>query len=217
MHLQRKVVQMFSAAGQACRDVPYFNEYQLTLKQVYRFYNNSAVRYNELRAMEEVLEDENMRHLSLKEPASFRWLSMDAAVTAIYDVYPALVKALENNAASKNNTEAKGLYMKVKSVAFIMFILTTSFLKDALAVVTKLAKIFQRDNLDISVVNSMVDSTIERLEQFKMCNGKELDLVYKTLLESPGIYKQVKLLDKENLRMQFQNSSSCTWKHLLKI
>ena len=190
------------AAGQACRDVPYFNEYQATLKMIYRFYNNSAVRYNELRAMEVVLEDENMRRLTLKEPASFRWLSLDAAVTAVLDVYPALVKALENEAAGKNNTEAKGLFNRVRSITFL---LSTGFLKDVLNIISKLSKIFQRDNLDVSVVNTLLESTIERLTQFKSTNGKELEEMYSAIKDST--YKQVKLLDKQVLRIQFQNSS----------
>ena len=190
------------AAGQACRDIPYFNEYQSTLKLIYRFYNNSAIRYNELRAMAAVLEDDNMRHLTLKEPASFRWLSLDAAVTAILEVYPALVKALENDAASRNNTESKGLYNRIKSVTFL---LSTAFLKDVLSVVTKLSKIFQKDEIDVSVVNSLLVSTSERLTQFQTVNGKELEKVYADI--SNGTYKQVKLLDKECLRIQFQNNS----------
>ena len=59
------------AAGQACRDIALFSEYQLTLKNVYRYFSNSAVCYNELRAMKDILEDDDMAHLTLKEPASF--------------------------------------------------------------------------------------------------------------------------------------------------
>lgn len=32
------------AAGQACKNITLFNEYQLTLKNIYRYFNNSAVR-----------------------------------------------------------------------------------------------------------------------------------------------------------------------------
>ena len=45
------------AAANACKEVPYFDEFQLTLKQVDRFYNNSPVRYNSLRELQMVLED----------------------------------------------------------------------------------------------------------------------------------------------------------------
>ena len=121
------------AAGQACRDIALFSEYQLTLKNVYRYFSNSAVRYNELRAMKDILEDDNMAHLTLKEPASFRWLSLDGAVRAVADCYPALYTTLENDAA-KGNSEAKGLFNKVKCVTFVLI---TGFLRDVLSVVSK--------------------------------------------------------------------------------
>ena len=64
------------AAGQACKDIQLFGDYQHTLKLVYRYFSNSAVRYNELRAMMDIMEDENIVYVTLKEPASFRWLSL---------------------------------------------------------------------------------------------------------------------------------------------
>lgn len=62
--------------------------------------------------------------ITLKEPASFRWLSLENAVEAINACYPALYHALEHEAA-KGNAEAKGLLIKVKNV---MFVLLTGFL-----------------------------------------------------------------------------------------
>ena len=152
------------AAGQACRDVTLFNEYQLTLKNIYRYFNNSALRYNELRALQDLLQtDEDMRQVTLKEPASFRWLSFEAAVTAISDVYPALYMELEHD-ASKGVAEAKGLFTKVKNITFV---LVTAFLRDILGVINKLSQTFQKNDLDISTVNVMIDSTISKLENFK--------------------------------------------------
>ena len=191
------------AAGQACRDNTLFNEYQLTLKNIYRYFNNSAVRYNELRALQDLLKsDEDVRQVTLKEPASFRWLSLEAAVKAISDVYPALYMELEN-AATKGVAEAKGLFTKVKNVTFV---LCTAFLRDILGVVNKLSQTFQKNDLDISTVIIMIDSTISKLENFKKSNGKELSKVYEKIEES--IYRYVKLVDKQTSRMQFQNSSN---------
>ena len=65
------------AAANACKEFPYFDELQRTLKQVYRFYSSSPVRYNSLRKLQQVLEDNPcLRTITLKEPTSFRWLSM---------------------------------------------------------------------------------------------------------------------------------------------
>ena len=81
-------------ASQACIDVKEFSDYHNTVTNVYRYFYNSAVRYNTLREMETVLND--TKHVTLKEPASFRWLSLESAVKAIHSVYSALVMALEN-------------------------------------------------------------------------------------------------------------------------
>ena len=128
------------------------------------------MRYNELRALQDLLKsDEDMRQVTLKEPASFRWLSLEAAVKAISDVYPALYMELEN---AKGVAEAKGLFTKVKNVTFV---LCTAFLRDILGVVNKLSKTFQKNDLDISTVNIMIDSTISKLENFKKSNGKAIN------------------------------------------
>jgi hypothetical protein len=191
------------AAGQACRDVPLLSEYQQTLKLIYKFFNNSAVRYNELRAMSQLLEDEDMLYLTLKEPASFRWLSLEGAVLAIIDCFPAVYNTLEHEAA-KGNADAKGLLTKVRNVTFV---LVSAFLKDVLSVVCKLSKIFQRDSVDVETVNVMVESTVLKLNQFKHSNGPELEKTYNGISNN-GMYRNVKLTDREQLRMQFQNTTS---------
>ena len=91
------------AAGQACRDVPYFAEYQLILKQIFKFFSNSAVCYNQLCQLQELIEtDDNIKTLSLKKPASFRWLSLGAAVDAIFASHPALHTTFDSLAAPKD-------------------------------------------------------------------------------------------------------------------
>lgn len=55
-----------------------------------------------------MLEDDDIKFVTLKEPASFRWLSLGKAVDAIHEVYPALYQTLEQEAA-KGQADAKGL------------------------------------------------------------------------------------------------------------
>ncbi|CAC5392889.1 unnamed protein product [Mytilus coruscus] len=192
------------AAGQACRDVQYFTDYQLILKQIFKFFNNSAVRYNELRQLQELLDtDDNLKTLSLKQPASFRWLSLGAAVDAIFASYPAIYSTLDSLAAGKDSPEAKGLLQKIKTVTFL---LTTAFLKDVLVTVNRLNVIFQRNNLDVSAVMSLVSSTQERLNFYKQKDGPTLTSVYSQINNSQ--YKDLPLNDKQTLRMQFQNSAT---------
>ena len=76
-------------AANAFKSVPYFDEFQRTIKHVYFFYSSSAVRYNSLMELQCVLDDNpNLRTIALKKPASFRWLSLHQAVKAVFSVYP---------------------------------------------------------------------------------------------------------------------------------
>ena len=59
-------------AGQAGRDIALISDYQLTLKNMYRYFANSAVCYNELRAMQDIMEDEGMEYLPIKELTNFQ-------------------------------------------------------------------------------------------------------------------------------------------------
>ena len=199
------------AARQACRDISLFNEYQLTLKQIYRYFNNSVVRYNELRALQDLLEsDKDMRQITLREPASFRWLSLEAVVKAVSDVYPALYMELEHD-ATKGLAQAKGLFTKVKNFTFV---LCTAFLRDILGVINQLSQTFQKNDLDISTVNVMIESTLSKLENFKKNNGKELVKVYDSVEES--VYRGVKLIDKQTSHMQYQNADNGYLDELIK-
>ena len=99
--------------------------------------------------------------------------------------------------------EAKGLFTKVKHVTFVLL---TAFSLDVLRVVNKLSQIFQKNDIDISTVNIMIDSTLEKLENFKKNNGKELVKVYDKISDS--VYRDVKLCDKQQAHMQFQNAGN---------
>ncbi|KAH3849512.1 hypothetical protein DPMN_091915 [Dreissena polymorpha] len=50
-----------------------FAEYSMTVKNVYRFFHNSAVCYNKLHEMKTVMSGEqDPRNVTSKEPESFR-------------------------------------------------------------------------------------------------------------------------------------------------
>lgn len=135
--------------------------------------------------MEDILSDENKdtKHVTLKEQASFRWLSLQNAVEAVYEVYPALVMALENEASS-GNSEAKSLLKSIKSVQFL---LVTAFLVDVLLVVNKLCKVFQQNELDIEKMNNMLSCTTDTLNSFKIISGCTLQEKYENIFN--GKYK----------------------------
>ena len=166
------------AAANACKKVSGFDQYQCIVKQVYRFYSNSAVWYNSLRELQQVLDDDPcLRTITLKEPASFRWLSLHQAVKAVFHVFPALCLQLDNESAEKASPDAKGLLTKLKSIKFV---LASAFLLDVLEPITKLSKLFQGDLIDMSIVWPAVESTISVLEGLQTSAGPHLKEVYDT-------------------------------------
>ena len=188
------------AAANACKKVPFFDQFQCTIKQVYRFYTNSPVRYNSLRQLQQVLEDDPcLRTITLKEPASFRWLSMHQAVKAVFSVFPALCLQLDNECAEKGSPDAKGLLTKLRSVKFVF---SLALLLDVLEPITKLSKVFQGDLIDISIVRPAVDSTIAVLEDLQANAGLHLRQVQDATQN--GTYLGIKILDTELLRTSFQ-------------
>ena len=70
------------------------------------------------------------KHVTLKEPSSFRWLSLEAAINAVFRCYPAIVMTLEGEAA-KRVSEAKGILRPTRNISFSS---KTAFLIDALRV-----------------------------------------------------------------------------------
>ena len=82
-----------------------------------------------------MLQDEDLRQVTLKEPASFRWLSLGAAVKAVWECYPALALELEQEVASGVD-QAKGLYDRIRNVKFV---LACAFLMDIMPVLDKLS------------------------------------------------------------------------------
>ena len=192
------------AAANACKAVPFFDEFQRTIKSVYYFYSSSAVRYNSLRELQQVLDDNpSLRTITLKEPASFRWLSLHQAVKAVFRVFPALCLQLDQEAAVKKAADAKGLLNQLQSVKFVMIM---AFLLDVLDPITKLSKVFQRDLADVTIVRPAVDSTIAVLESFMIKAGPHLQQALNDIHDCT--YKEIHLKDNSTLRTAVQTAQS---------
>ena len=151
-------------SAQAAKSVKLFDDYQTTLTNIFNFYSNSAVRYNELREIQSIL---NLKPVSLKAAAPTRWLSLHNAVDAIYKCWPALVDCLDHQAAeghNDNSARAKGYLSQVRQCKFIA---ATCLMKYVLPTLTKLSKCFQRENVGLACVQPMVSSTISTLQTLR--------------------------------------------------
>ena len=94
------------AAAQSGDSVPYIsNTFKPTLRQLFYFYENSPVRMNGLKAIEQLLQTPELK---LKQPADTRWLSHDAACQTLVKVLPAVITSLEREAGERGQALAIG-------------------------------------------------------------------------------------------------------------
>ena len=104
------------AAAQSGDSVPYLsNTFKPTFRHLFYFYENSLVRMNGLRAIEQLLQTPELK---LKQPADTRWLSHDAACQTLVKVLPAIITSLEREARKRGQAIAIGLCKVVKHYDF---------------------------------------------------------------------------------------------------
>ena len=115
-----------------------------TLAQLFKFYENSAVRTAGSKSIEQLLETPELK---LKRPAETRWLSHDAACQTLVKVLQAVITSLEQEATERGDALARGLCKIVKKYKFIA---TLYMMCDVLPVVSHLSRTFQYSALDLS-------------------------------------------------------------------
>lgn len=128
--------------------VDYLVEYQTVLTGIFYFFKSSAKRCHHLYEIQTVL---NEPHLKVKEVHEVRWLSVYLAVETVYKILDLLITFFTQDKDAKSKGYAKKLIQ-------YDFISSTYLLMDVLPVVTKLCLLFQRTDLDVSLVKVNVDS-----------------------------------------------------------
>ena len=98
IHVHCHAHRLALAVSQSAKEVKNLKDYEQTVNHVFNYYNNSPVRYNRLREMQDVLECQ----VALKEPHSVRWLALHEAVSAVLKCFPALIAAVGEDAANGN-------------------------------------------------------------------------------------------------------------------
>lgn len=155
----------------AAKAVPYLVTYEETLIGIYNFFQYSAVRYNKLKEVKNLMQQKVKR---FKKPTQVRWLSTHEAVEAIYSAWTPLILALEHEAASSNNegaAKARGMVAKIKTFVFIA---TTCFLLDVLGAISKCSKVFQKDVIDIDQMQTVLEATVATIRDMKDNPGHHL-------------------------------------------
>ena len=143
------------ASSQAALEVPYIKKYDSHLITLFYHFANSPVREAALHLIQELMGEPTLR---LKKAVHTRWLSHEAAVTAIRRTLPSLMATLESEVAEKDDAVARGAPPSYDFVA------TTYLLCDVLPHLTSLSLLFQKEDVDLSVVQLQVAATISVLK-----------------------------------------------------
>lgn len=153
------------ATSQAAKSIPYLVKFQRYLVSIYSYFRHSTNRVHDLQEIERILEDPTLKYQPVYE---VRWMSLHLAVQAVRRTLNSLITFLENEVASEHDPAARGILEEVRKYEFLA---TVHLLDDVLLLLTKLSKVFQRENIDFSIIAPMVHSTTSAIKAMKTVPG----------------------------------------------
>ena len=172
------------AAAHAADGIPYLQRFKSILQTLFYFYQNSAVCMANLHAIQEVLDDPSIKCKLAKD---VRWLSHDMAVKAVLRTLPSLLVSLDREASENDEPTAHRLLKFMKGYKFVA---CAYLLSDVLPHLSRLSKIFQKQNADLSLVQPCLKTTVDSIKQYETSPGpnlSKLDQVLSTDLKDFNI------------------------------
>ena len=162
------------ASSQAGDKVPYIKHFKSILRQLFDFFDNSAVRMAGLDAIKQLLGEKG----KLQAPSSTRWLSVEACLSKLKLCFASVVLSLEREGEERSDAKAIGLHGLITQYRFVC---TMLLMCDTLPHLARMAKCFQIAECDYSVIPKILASTVTSMEQLKTCNGMNLSSLQKYL------------------------------------
>ena len=155
------------ASSQAGDHIAYVKKFSSILRQLYDFFDNSAVRMAGLEAVQSLISESGR----LLAPCSTRWLSTERSVNRLRKCFISVVLSLQREGEERSDAKALGLSNLVTEYRFVC---TMLLLCDALPHVSHLSKCFQSSDCDYSIIPRMVSSTVCALKQLKTVDSVNL-------------------------------------------
>ncbi|CAG8576953.1 10563_t:CDS:2 [Rhizophagus irregularis] len=147
----------FALVGKdSANDVPYFKEYESTLKRLYSYFSRSYNRLKNLRMIQ--ADDDDDPGLAILKLVSTRWLSLSQTVSNLHQTLNSIISSLQTDILV--NDDGADLAKKLLEELDPNFILATKFLADLFDVLQRLIKAFQGDFITLSDVHYHLNSTI---------------------------------------------------------
>jgi hypothetical protein len=139
------------ACQQAAESVTYLKHtFDPALSSIFRFFDNSPLRSNGLRAIQAVL---NMKLTRMVKVAYTRWLTHEKAVRSVRDCYAPLVIAVIESAEINKDPLAVGLCSVLSDWRFLA---TLVLFCDVIPIFTQLSLAFQCEDVSIGESTSSV-------------------------------------------------------------
>ena len=129
-----------------------------TMTTLWKHFHNSPKRAECLKEVQSVLELPEMKVI---KPSDTRWLSHERCVKAVKASYSAIVITIGQIYETTHEPQALGIHgalCKLSTIAAIYFLDFT------LPQVAKLSKALQTEQLDLSLISSLVDATVQSLD-----------------------------------------------------
>ena len=180
------------AATQAGDSIQYVKQFKEIIRQLFDFYNNSAVRAAGLLAIQKLLDEPELKVL---QPSSTRWLSTGNCVVRLKKILGSIIISLGREFEERGDAAA-GLN---KFLSEYQFIATLLLFCDVLPTINRLSKIFQDQDVDYALLATVVESTKNALSKLRDGDGKNLKDIqlYIEMLEEHGV---TVTYNKRNLR-----------------
>ena len=146
------------ACVQAANSTTGIKHVYVSLTALWKFFHYSPKRAESLKMVQQVLD---LPELKIAKPSDTRWLAHERCVKAVKAGYVAIVNALNDIHENTHEPEALGLskaFSRQSTVAAIYM------LDYVLPQVAKLSRTLQTEHLDLSIISSLVDATLNTLD-----------------------------------------------------
>ena len=146
------------ACVQSANKTPGIAHVYRTLTTLWKHFHNSPKRAECLKEVQSVLELPEMKVI---KPSDTRWLSHERCVKAVKSSYSAIVITIGQIYEMTHEPEALGIHGALCKLSTIAAIYLLDF---TLPQVAKLSKALQTEQLDLSLISSLVDATVQSLD-----------------------------------------------------
>ena len=131
----------------------------------------------------------------VKEIHGVRWFSFYAALNAVHQCWDAICMSMEEVAAK--DPTAKGILKRITTVQFLG---VTAMLMDIIPTMTSINLLFQRRDLDLSIIYPTLDAAVGNLKKLETEQGNFLSQFMVEIGDKCRNYKGVQITDTLQLR-----------------